>query len=77
MASKPVNAQECETKYHALLNLLHSNKRTTVKQIQTITGWQQHSAPGLFIRNRKEKLCLRLESKEGRGSERCCAEQKS
>ena len=71
MAQKPARKPQSQTSKHdALLKLLHSNKGTTLAQMQKVTGWQPHSVRGFLSGTVKKRLGLALKSEQDKNGER-------
>lgn len=78
MSTKPATKALIKvSKHDSLLKLLHSNKGTTLAQMQKMTGWQSHSVRGFLSGTVKKKLGLKLRSEEGKDGERRYAIAKS
>ena len=71
VSSKPTKqAPSKSSKHDALLKLLHSNKGTTLPQMQKASGWQPHSIRGFLSGTVKKRLGLALRSELGKDGER-------
>lgn len=59
-----VKPAAAKTKQQTCLDLLNRAEGATVEELQTVTGWQQHSVRGLLAGAVKKKLGLTLLSEK-------------
>ena len=67
-ASEPIG--DSKAKHERLLTLLRQPNGTTIEDMMTATGWQQHSVRGFLAGTVKKKLGLSLTSIKSEGEAR-------
>ena len=68
-------SDQSKTKGQACLDLLARQGGASIKELQSLTGWQPHSVRGYLAGTVKKKLGLNLTSeKSGDGSRRYCVD---
>ena len=60
----PSPAVRKQTKQQACIDLLNRREGATIEELQTVTGWQEHSVRGFLAGAVKKKLGLTLLSEK-------------